>query len=481
MKKFFAKKHFKELTPEERQNELESAGIPTKTPSSRTSKFSQYSDYANQLNASRGQTIPSPNQNPYAAAASPAPPGGGYQSQQSPYGGYQQQQPSGGHNYGRGSPAPSYHTTAPQPSANASPYASAQNDYNQRYNGSRLAPQPSIDTLQANKNQLFGDVARQQQEQQQQQQQSRYEAAPNRAALFGAAVGGGAVASKQSVSEEDELNMTASELEKIQGPSTSRYTADRYSSNRYGGSDGGEQYDASAGREEMDSEDEDVEAIRQQVRFLKKDTVNETRNALQAAARAEESGRNALGILGAQGERIANTERSLALAETQNNIAEEKARELKTLNRSMFAVHVKNPFTAKRNLEMKEEAIKNEKRMEQIRREEQRAISYKSQQRVTEGLLTHTSTAQKYASQRRGVDRSKYMVGDGDSEDEEMESEIERNLDSLSHAASRLNKLALTANAEIVEQNKRLDHIAEKTDKLDLNVHLNTTRLSNIH
>ena len=62
-----------------------------------------------------------------------------------------------------------------------------------------------------------------------------------------------------------------------------------------------------------------------------------------------------------------------------------------------------------------------------------------------------------------------------------LEGEIERNLDSLSHAASRLNKLALTANAEIVEQNKRLDHIAEKTDTLDLNVHLNTTRLSNIH
>ena len=478
MKKFFAKKHVKELTPEERLDELQSAGIPTKSSSSRTSKFSQYSDYANHLNSSRGQTIPGPNQNPYAAAAAPAPPGGGYQPQQTPYGGYQQQAPSGGSSYDRGSPAPSYHTTVPPAGANASPYASAQNDYNQRYNGSRLAPQPSIDTLQANKNQLFGDVARQKQD-----QQSRYEAAPNRAALFGAAVGGGAdgAASKQTLTEEDELNMTSSELEKIQGPSASRYTANRYTSNRNGGGSNGEQYGESGDQEEVDSEDEDVEAIRQQVRFLKKDTVNETRNALQAAARAEESGRNALGMLGAQGERIANTERSLALAETQNNIAEEKARELKTLNRSMFAVHVKNPFTAKRNLQMKEEAIKNEKRMEQIRREEQRHVSYQSQQRVTDGLLTHTSTAQKYAGQRRGVDRSKYMVGDGDSEDEEMEGEIERNLDSLSHAASRLNKLALTANAEIVEQNKRLDHIAEKTDTLDLNVHLNTTRLSNIH
>ncbi|KAF5092325.1 hypothetical protein D0Z03_002921 [Geotrichum reessii] len=479
MKKLFSKKP-KELTPEERQEELQSAGIPTKYNSSRTSKFSQYSDYANHLNAARGQTIPGPNQNPYAAAPAPSAPPSGYpsQPQQSPYGGYMQQQPSGnnGYNgYNTNSPAPSYHSNAPM-NSNPSPYSSAQNDYNQRYNGNQLAPQASVDTLQANKNQLFGDVA-----QQQQQQQSRYESAPSRAALFGAAVGTGtgSTAANQTVTEEDELNMTSSELEKIQGPSTSRFTANRYTSSSNGG--GSDQYENSAEPEEINSEDEDVEAIRQQVRFLKKDTVNETRNALQSAARAEESGRNALGMLGAQGERIANTERSLALAETQNKIAEEKARELKTLNRSMFAVHVKNPFTAKRNLQMKEEAIKNEKRMEQIHREEQRAISYQSQQRVTDGLLTHTSTAQKYAAQRRGVDRSKYMVGDGDSEDEEMEAEIERNLDSLSHAASRLNKLALTANAEIIEQNKRLDHIADTTDKLDMNVHLNTTRLSNIH
>ena len=43
--------------------------------------------------------------------------------------------------------------------------------------------------------------------------------------------------------------------------------------------------------------------------------------------------------LGAQGERIHNTEKNLDLASSQNRIAEEKARELKTLNKSMFAVY----------------------------------------------------------------------------------------------------------------------------------------------
>lgn len=60
---------------------------------------------------------------------------------------------------------------------------------------------------------------------------------------------------------------------------------------------------------------------------------------------------------------ISSTERNLDLASTQNRIAEEKARELKSisnhpylsvfysndrpaLNKSMFAMHVSNPFTA---------------------------------------------------------------------------------------------------------------------------------------
>jgi hypothetical protein len=79
---------------------------------------------------------------------------------------------------------------------------------------------------------------------------------------------------------------------------------------------------------------------------MKQQDVSSTRNALRLAQQAEETGRDTLARLGAQGERIHNTERNLDLASSQNRIAEEKARELKTLNRSMFAVHVGNPFTS---------------------------------------------------------------------------------------------------------------------------------------
>lgn len=46
--------------------------------------------------------------------------------------------------------------------------------------------------------------------------------------------------------------------------------------------------------------DDDVEAIKQQTRFVKQESVNSTRNALRLAREAEETGRNTLARLGEQ-------------------------------------------------------------------------------------------------------------------------------------------------------------------------------------
>lgn len=87
-----------------------------------------------------------------------------------------------------------------------------------------------------------------------------------------------------------------------------------------------------------EQEEEDINATKQEIKFIKQQDVSSTRNALRLAMQAEETGRGTLQRLGAQGERIHNTERNLDLAANQNRIAEEKARELKTLNKSMFAM-----------------------------------------------------------------------------------------------------------------------------------------------
>lgn len=234
---------------------------------------------------------------------------------------------------------------------------------------------------------------------------------------------------------------------------------------------------------QVEEEDEDIEQIKGQIRFTKQESVNSTRNALRLAAEAEESGRNTLGMLGSQGELIANTESSLALAATQNKIAEEKARELKAVSGSIFKPHVSNPFNSRRKEEEKEAMIKQQKQQEQVARENRRQIAYESQQRVMGGLSGSgpSETAQKYRNQQRSgtAERQKYQF-EADSEDEDLENEIDSNLDALYDVSGRLKKLALSTNEEVTRQNERLDNIANQTDDLDVNVHLNTSRLANI-
>jgi hypothetical protein len=53
-----------------------------------------------------------------------------------------------------------------------------------------------------------------------------------------------------------------------------------------------------------EQEEESVNADKQEIKFLKQQDVSSTRNALRLAQQAEESGRDTLARLGAQGERL---------------------------------------------------------------------------------------------------------------------------------------------------------------------------------
>ncbi|KAJ6161096.1 hypothetical protein N7470_004492 [Penicillium chermesinum] len=92
-------------------------------------------------------------------------------------------------------------------------------------------------------------------------------------------------------------------------------------------------------------EEESIQATKQEMRHIKQGDISSTRNALRVAAQAEETGRQTLARLGAQGEMIHDAEGSLDAAKLQGHLAEDKARELKRLNQSMFRPHMSNPFT----------------------------------------------------------------------------------------------------------------------------------------
>ena len=229
-----------------------------------------------------------------------------------------------------------------------------------------------------------------------------------------------------------------------------------------------------------EEEEEDITATKQEIKFMKQQDVSSTRNALAMANAAEESGRNTLARLGDQGDRMHNTEKNLDLAANHNRAAEDKAKELKTLNRSMFAVHVNNPFTGQERREKRDNQIMERHRMEREQREATREAAFKSGARMNQNFKAIDD--QKPIGQRTGAslaERAKYQF-EADSEDDQLEDEIDHNLDQLTGAAKRLNVLARATGEEVEAQNKHLEAIGMKSDRVDEQLVMNTARINRI-
>ncbi|KAI5236857.1 plasma membrane snare protein-like protein [Aureobasidium subglaciale] len=226
-----------------------------------------------------------------------------------------------------------------------------------------------------------------------------------------------------------------------------------------------------------EQEEEDVKASKDEIKFIKQQDVSSTRNARRIAEQAEATGRETLARLAGQGDRIHNTERNLDMASHQNRLAEEKARELKTLNRSMFAMHVANPFTAKKREEAANAIALEKHRVERERADDTRSNAY--------------STTQRHAGQERNMrggkthdkatlaNRAKYQF-EADSEDEAMEGEIEENLDVIHRSAKTLHALGNAMGDELDEQNKHINRIIGKTETVDDEIAMNRIKLNRI-
>lgn len=234
--------------------------------------------------------------------------------------------------------------------------------------------------------------------------------------------------------------------------------------------------------EQVNSEEEEVEAIKQDIRFVKQESVALTRNTLRMAQEADASGTNTLGMLGSQSERLYNAEQNLLLADTQTKIAEDKVAELKRLNRSIFIPASGNPFNKKSRLREQESRLKSQKEQEKYLRETNRQGVYASEQRVKQGLSsnsTQSETFNKYQGEKYLQQAQRYQF-ENDSEDDEMEKELASNLDQIAAYSKKLKNTATLMGQEVGAQNERLRKIEEDADRLDINVHLNSTRLNNI-
>ena len=293
-----------------------------------------------------------------------------------------------------------------------------------------------------NRDALFG--GRQQQQQQQQPQQKPPGPAPS----------SGGYGSSGGYSGYSQPSST--------GTGTGTGTGNAYGSN---GSAGGYGNDRVLSAEE--EEEEDVEAVKQQIRFTKEQSVSSSRNALRIAAQAEETGRNTLARLGTQGEQLYNTEKNLDVAATHNRQAEEKARELKTLNGSMFAIHMKNPMTSRSRSEAEERKILDRHHSEREERERTRLTGYEGQARVGGALRDGQRPSASGRSKLSLAEKQRYQF-EADESDDEKEREINDNLDQLSAVTGRLKGLAVATGEEVDRQNRQIDKIMDKVCSFSL-------------
>lgn len=216
-----------------------------------------------------------------------------------------------------------------------------------------------------------------------------------------------------------------------------------------------------------EEEDEEIQAIKEEMKFVKQGDVASTRNALRVAAQTEDVGKETLARLGAHGEHVHDTEKSLDMATIEGRIAEDKAKELKQLNKSMFAVHVSNPFTSARRRRERDEKILSNHRSDRDVREGTRHEAFQGNQRMemTFREIDRDGRMPAGKAKKNMTERAKYQF-EADSEDEGMEDEIEGNLNLIHGAAGRLNGLSRATGRELDEQNRHLERITGKVSLL---------------
>jgi hypothetical protein len=250
---------------------------------------------------------------------------------------------------------------------------------------------------------------------------------------------------------------------------------------------------------EGQEDDEDVEGIKTQTRFVKGESVNSTRNALRMAREAEETARNTLGRLGDQSEKLANTERHLDVSKGHSQRADDRTEELKQLNRSIFRPVITFNKDAKRAAQdakvqarFEEERAERDRAMGDIRESQNRlgrAATYgrdvddqdEESIMAAGGQRSMGSGRLRTAAQldARREQRKRYQF-EQDEEDDRLEDELDDNLDEIGEMTKRLKALGSAMGQELDNQNNRIERIEGKTTNLDGRIFRNTERLKKI-
>jgi hypothetical protein len=159
---------------------------------------------------------------------------------------------------------------------------------------------------------------------------------------------------------------------------------------------------------------------------------------------------------------LRNTEKNLDAARIHTKIADEKTRELKTLNRSMFAFHAKNPFTKSKRDEAAVQAYLQSYQEDTDIGGKTRAERYKAEQERMRQDMGSNAPTRPFGVHRPPQRDRKFVFDDNDEEEGELEDELGGLIDMTGVAVTELHKRAVVIGQSVDRQNPLIDRMADK-------------------
>ncbi|KAJ2760855.1 Protein transport protein S9 plasma membrane t-SNARE [Coemansia sp. BCRC 34490] len=249
--------------------------------------------------------------------------------------------------------------------------------------------------------------------------------------------------------------------------------------------------DGSYQTNDVDDEEDEIGIIKAKIQDVKKESVASSRRALEHAERATQQGADTLVLLGQQTEQLHNIERTLELTSIEAENSVEKSSKLRTLNKSIFHIHMNMPFTGKKRRMQEQMKLEAEQERVRMANDRKNAQVHESRRRVNqsagdgpryngpEGVMSANGEIISSRNPRdmSRSERSRYTFED---EDPELENEINSNLDQLSEYTRRLKELSLATKAELEAQDDPMKRIGEVADKTHDTVGIANFHLSKI-
>ncbi|KAE9962697.1 hypothetical protein BLS_010119 [Venturia inaequalis] len=225
-------------------------------------------------------------------------------------------------------------------------------------------------------------------------------------------------------------------------------------------------------------EDAEIQTAKHEIKAIKKSTITSTQNAIRITAQAESTGAEILERLGGQKETLLDVEENLEEAGIEMAVAGEKVRKINRLNRSLWGF-IRNPFAMIRRARRLKEIEKRRVRLEEAKRERREGVKEAEVEEVTPSTEDMEELVKEESMTMTALEKRAERMGfqfEADSDDEEMEDEIDKNIECLYGATLRLKSVGLAINQELEAQSTAVQRIVDQVDRNDDQVALNAHR-----